>query len=103
MWDMTGTKKVNLVATKNQVGTPQRITILENEWPMHDWPAEEITVAGIVGALEGCSMDDENTRAAVIDAYGQEMRVLGVRVRPGTKGLVLDIVTDTENTTKELS
>lgn len=50
---------------------PKRITIPASEWPMHDWPADEIVVAGIVMALEGCSKDDDKTRVAVVDAYGQ--------------------------------
>src|SRR5579859_5200907 len=76
--------------------TPERIVIPENDWPMHEWAASDIVVAGIVMALEGCSLDDEKTRVTVVDAYGREIGViLGIRVRPGSKRSVLEIVTDT--------
>lgn len=69
--------------------TPERITIPESDWPMHEWSAADIVVA-----VEGCSLDDE-TRVVVVDAYGRKMPILGIRVRPGDDS-VLEIVTDTD-------
>jgi hypothetical protein len=54
-----------------------KIRISEPDWDMSDWPAEEITVGGIVMAAEGCCDDDD--QAAVIDDDGQELTLLGVR------------------------
>jgi hypothetical protein len=64
-----------------------KIRISEAGWDMSDWPAEEITVGGIVMAAEGCGGDDD--RAAVIDDDGRELTVLGVRRTPGRVEIVV--------------
>jgi hypothetical protein len=64
-----------------------KIRISEPDWDMSDWPAEEITVGGIVMAAEGCGDDDDQT--AVIDDDGQELTVLGVRRTPARVEIVV--------------
>lgn len=68
----------------------KKITIPESAWPMHDWPADEITVEGIVTPLEGCGANED--RAVVVDAYGRELHIIGVR-RNGNR---VELVVDTE-------
>lgn len=65
-----------------------KIRIDGHDWDMSDWPAEEITVAGIVTPLEGCGNNDD--RAAVVDAYGRELHIVGVRRHGGRVELVVD-------------
>jgi hypothetical protein len=67
-----------------------KIRITGRDWDMSDWPSEEITVAGIVTPLEGCG--DNEDRAAVVDAYGHELHIVGVR-RHGSR---VELVVDTE-------
>jgi hypothetical protein len=67
-----------------------KIQITGHDWDMSDWPVEEITVAGIVTPLEGCGDNDD--RAAVVDAYGRELHIVGVR-RHGSR---VELVVDTE-------
>lgn len=67
-----------------------KIQITERDWPMHDWPREEIVVEGIVMALEGCGDNDD--QAVVTDAYGRQLRIIGVR-RNGNR---VELVVDTE-------
>lgn len=67
-----------------------RIEITGHDLDMSGWPAEEITVAGIVTPLEGCGENDD--RAAVVDAYGRDLRIIGVR-RHGSR---VELVVDTE-------
>lgn len=67
-----------------------KIRITGRNWDMSDWPAEEITVAGIVTPLEGCGDNDD--RAAVVDAYGRDLHIVGVR-RHGSR---VELVVDTE-------
>jgi hypothetical protein len=66
-----------------------KIQIPESDWDMSDWPADEITVAGVVAALEGCGTDDEPV--AVIDACGQELRLAGVRVHGSRIEIVVEV------------
>jgi hypothetical protein len=68
----------------------QKIEITGNDWPMHDWPPEELTVESITMPLEQCGSDDDP--AAVVDAYGRELKILGVR-RNGDR---VELVIDTE-------
>jgi hypothetical protein len=56
----------------------QKIRINSPDWDMSDEPAE------------GCGSDDDP--AAVVDAYGRELRYIGVR-RTGTR---VELVVDTE-------
>lgn len=67
----------------------EKIRITGNGWDMSDWPAEEITVAGIVTPLEGCGDNDD--QAAVVDAYGRELRIVGVRRHGSRVELVVDM------------
>jgi hypothetical protein len=66
----------------------EKIRITGRDWDMSGWPREEITVAGIVSPLEGCGDNDD--RAAVVDAYGRELRIIGVRRHGGRVELVVD-------------
>jgi hypothetical protein len=66
-----------------------RIQITGHDWDMSGWQPGEITVAGIVTAMEGCGANEE--QAAVIDAYGRELHVIGVR-RVGSR---VELVVDT--------
>lgn len=68
----------------------EKIQISEPGWPMSDWPPGEITVAGIVTPLEGCGDNDDP--AAVVDAYGRDLHIVGVR-RHGSR---VELVVDTE-------
>jgi hypothetical protein len=67
----------------------EKIRIAGHDWDLSDWPTEEITIEGIVTAMEGCG--DNEDQAAVIDVYGREMRIVGVR-RQGSR---VEIVVDT--------
>jgi len=71
-----------------------KIQITGNGWDMSDWPPEEITVEGLVVPLEGCG--DNEDRAAVLDAYGRELQIIGVR-RHGDR---VELVVDTEVTAR---
>jgi hypothetical protein len=64
------------------------IRISDSDWDMSDWSAEDISVAGIVMAVEGCGRDDD--QVAVIDAEGRELRLLGVRAFAGRVEIVVD-------------
>ena len=66
----------------------EKIRITGRDWDMSDWPAEEITVEGIVMPLEGCGANEDP--AAVIDAYGRELHIIGVRRTGGRVELVVD-------------
>ena len=55
----------------------EKIRITSPDWDMSDEPAGERTVESFVMPLEGCGSDDEP--AAVVDAYGRELRYIGVR------------------------
>jgi hypothetical protein len=68
----------------------EKIRITGHDWDMSDWPAEEITVEGIVTPLEGCGANED--RAAVVDAYGRELHIIGVR-RNGSR---VELVVDTD-------
>jgi hypothetical protein len=68
----------------------EKIRITGRDWDMSDWPTEELTVEGIVMPLEGCGNNDD--KAAVIDAYGRELHIIGVR-RHGSR---VELVVDTE-------
>jgi hypothetical protein len=68
----------------------EKIKITGRDWDMSDWPPEEITVEGIVMPLEGCGSNDDP--AAVVDAYGRQLRIIGVR-RTGDR---VELVVDTE-------
>jgi hypothetical protein len=66
----------------------EKIQIAERDWPMSDWPPEEMTVASFVTPLEGCGSDDDP--AAVVDAYGRRLHVVGVRRAENRVELVVD-------------
>jgi hypothetical protein len=68
----------------------EKIQITGHDWDMSDWPPEEMTVEGIVMPLEGCG--DNEDRAVVVDAYGRELHIVGVR-RNGSR---VELVVDTE-------
>lgn len=68
----------------------EKIQITERDWDMSDWPPEEITVEGIVMPLEGCG--DNEDRAAVVDAFGRELHIVGVR----RNGFRVELVVDME-------
>jgi hypothetical protein len=67
----------------------EKIRITGNDWNMSDWPAEELTVESFVMPLEGCGSNDDP--AAVVDAYGRELRVIGVRRHGSRVELVVDM------------
>lgn len=67
----------------------EKIRITGHDWDMSDWPAEELTVAGIVTPLEGCGDNDD--RAAVVDAYGRDLHIIGVRRHGDRVELVVDV------------
>jgi hypothetical protein len=75
----------------------EKIQITCRDWDMSDWPAEEITVTGIVTPLEGCG--DNEDRAAVVDAYGRELRIIGIR-RHGSR---VELVVDTDMRDRSMS
>jgi hypothetical protein len=66
----------------------QKIRITSPDWDMSDEPAGERTIESFVMPLEGCGSDDDP--AAVVDAYGRELRYLGVRRANGRVELVID-------------
>ena len=68
----------------------QKIRITSPDWDMSDEPADERTVESFVMPLEGCGGNDDP--AAVVDAYGRELRYLGVR----WTGSRVELVVDTE-------
>jgi hypothetical protein len=68
----------------------KKIRITGRDWDMSDWPPEELTVESFVMPLEGCGSNDDP--AAVVDAYGRELRIVGVR-RSGDR---VELVVDTE-------
>jgi hypothetical protein len=55
---------------------------------MSDWSADDLSVAGIVMAVEGCGGNDD--QVAVLDAEGRELRLLGVRAFGGRVEIVVD-------------
>lgn len=65
-----------------------KIRISERDWDMSNWPANEIVVAGIVMAVEGCGRNDD--QVVVIDADGRELCILGVRPFGGRVEIVVD-------------
>lgn len=67
-----------------------KVQISDRDWPMSDWGPGDITVAGLVAPLEGCGAND--ARAAVVDEYGRELPVIGVRRHL----LRVELVVDTE-------
>ena len=67
----------------------ERIRIGGNDCDMSGRRPEDLTVAGLVTPLEGCGAD--GARAAVVDAYGRELHVIGVR----RNGLRVELVVDT--------
>lgn len=67
----------------------KKIQITGRHWDMSGWPPEEITVEGIVMPLEGCGADED--RAAVVDAYGCEPHIIGVRRHGSRVELVVDM------------
>jgi hypothetical protein len=69
--------------------SPEKIQITGRDWDMSDWPAEEITVEGIVTPLEGCGANED--LAAVVDAYGRELHIIGVRRNGSRVELVVDM------------
>jgi hypothetical protein len=80
----------NEQAREDAGAVKQKIRINSPDWDMSDEPAEERTVESFVMPLEGCGSDD--APAAVVDAYGRELRYIGVR-RTGTR---VELVVDTE-------
>jgi len=66
----------------------EKIRISSPDWDMSDEPPEERTVESFVMPLEGCGSDDDP--AAVVDAYGRELRYLGVRRATVRVELVVD-------------
>jgi hypothetical protein len=67
----------------------QKIQITARDWDMSDWTPEEITVEGIVMPLEGCGANE--APAAVVDAYGRELHIIGVRRHHSRVELVVDV------------
>lgn len=67
----------------------EKIRITGHDWDMSDWPAEELTVESLVMPLEGCGGNDN--RAAVVDAYGRELHIIGVRRNGSRVELVVDL------------
>lgn len=45
-------------------------------WDMSDWPADEVTVSGVVAALEGCGSDED--RVQLVSADGAPLKFTGV-------------------------
>jgi hypothetical protein len=68
----------------------EKIQITQPDWDMTDSPPEELTVESFVMPLEGCGSNDDP--AAVVDAYGRDLRVIGVR-RAGDR---VELVVDSE-------
>lgn len=66
----------------------EKIRITGNDWDMSSWPSGELTVESFVMPLEGCGSDDDP--AAVVDAYGRELRIIGVRRHGSRVELVVD-------------
>ena len=67
----------------------KKIRITGRDWDMSDWPPAEVTVEGIVLPLEGCGVNED--RAAVVDAYGRELHIIGVRRHGSRVALVVDM------------
>lgn len=65
----------------------QKIEIAGYDWDMTTWIDTEITVAGVVMALEGSGADEDLVE--VIDAYGKPLSILGVRHHSGRVQIVL--------------
>jgi hypothetical protein len=59
------------------------------DWDMSDWGPEDLVVDGLVMALEGCGVDED--QVAVVTADGKELRVLGVRRHGGRVEIVVEI------------
>jgi hypothetical protein len=55
----------------------EKIQITQPDWDLSDWGPADITVEGVVMAIEGCG--DNETPMAVVDADGRELRIIGVR------------------------
>jgi hypothetical protein len=60
----------------------EKIQITRPDWDTSDWGPADITVEGVVMALEGCG--DNEIPVAVIDDSGCELRIIGVR-RQGSR------------------
>ncbi|GAA4932005.1 hypothetical protein HD597_012853 [Nonomuraea thailandensis] len=60
----------------------EKIRITQPDWDLADWGPADLTVEGVVMALEGCG--DNESPMAVVDAYGRELRIVGVR-RQGSR------------------
>jgi hypothetical protein len=67
----------------------EKIRITGNDWDMSDWPAEELTVESFVMPLEGCGSNDDP--AVVVDAYGRQLNIIGVRRHGSRVELVVDM------------
>ncbi len=76
-------------AGRTEEAALKKIRITGRDWDMSDWPPEEITVEGIVMSLEGCGADED--RAAVVDVYGRELDIIGVRCHGSRVELVVDM------------
>ena len=57
------------------------------DWPMDDWPNEEITVSGYVAALKGCGDNDDPV--TIVTGTGHPVRILGVRAHQGAVQIVV--------------
>jgi hypothetical protein len=67
----------------------KKIQITGRDWDMTGCTAEEITVEGPVAPLEGCGANAD--RAAVVDAYGRDLRIVGIRRHGARVELAVDI------------
>jgi hypothetical protein len=65
------------------------IQITGRDRDMSGWPSEEITVEGIVMSLEAAA--PARTGAAVVDVYGRELHIIGVRRHCSRVELVVDM------------
>jgi hypothetical protein len=83
---------VGLYLLRQQALTgPPRIEIPGNEWPMRDWPDEEVTVGGVVMAVEGGN-DDDDLVTVTHSGNGRPLRIGGVRVVGDHVDIVIDEV-----------
>jgi hypothetical protein len=87
-WDAAGHAGAAAAAA-----TTTRIEIPGRDWDMRDWPAEDVTVGGVVTAVEGGNSDDD--RVTVTHSSGRRLKLAGCRAMPdGTVDIVIDEAPD---------